>query len=266
MLDPAYPCLSRIARHKHWDERLTKVDGVPAEPRAIPTSREGFSQSKMGVRGQGGRDRAWAPIPSRLRPPRGNRVVCFSYIKRRAAAQVMSRETLRFPNSSPRSEIPFTTKAPGHQGGTLSARAMKMRHALRTPRALVMSDPDRDATRALEGTHKTSLPPSESGEFTGIDVRITEDLTQEASPDVLTLVDGDNRCPAILVLPERMAPLLSDQPKSQMGENCLQFTGGDGGETSHAGISSCWTPTRSKVGRDPPRLSRWTSSHSSAAS
>ena len=110
------------------------------------------------------------------------------------------------------------------------------------------------------------LSPSESGEFIEIDVHIMEDLTQEASPDVLTFVDGDNRCPTILVLSERMAPLLSDQSKSQVGENCLQFTGGDGGEMSHAGRSSYWTPTRSKVGRDPPRRSRWTSSHSSAAS
>ena len=113
---------------------------------------------------------------------------------------------------------------------------------------------------------QTSLSPSESGEFIEIDVHIMEDLTQEASPDVLTFVDGDNRCPPIFVLPERMASLLSDQPKPQVGENCLQFTGGDGGETSHAGISSSWTPTKSKVGRDPPRLSRWTCSHSSAAS
>ncbi len=43
-------------------------------------------------------------------------------------------------------------------------------------------------------------------------------------------------------------------------------TGGDRSETGHAGISSCWTPMRSKAGNDPPRLSRWTSSQSSAAS
>ena len=52
-MHPAYPCPSRIARHKHGDERLAGVDGVPAEPRAIPTSRERFSQSKMGARGVG---------------------------------------------------------------------------------------------------------------------------------------------------------------------------------------------------------------------
>jgi hypothetical protein len=162
--------------------------------------------------------------------------------------------------------------APPSQGEPCGVVLLYQTASLRAshePRNVTLSEqftPIRNATRALEGIDQTSLPPSEPGEFTGIDVRITEDLTQEASPDVLTLVDGDNRCPAILVLPERMAPLLSDQPKSQVGENCLQFTGGDGGETSHAGISSCWTPTRSKVGRDPPRLSRWTSSHSSAAS
>ena len=113
---------------------------------------------------------------------------------------------------------------------------------------------------------QTRLSPPESGELIEIDVHIMKDLTLVASPDVLTFVDGDNRRTTILVLPERMAPLLPDQPKSQVGKNCLQFTGGDGGETSHAGISSCWTPTSSKVGRDPPRISRWTSSHSSAAS
>ena len=107
---------------------------------------------------------------------------------------------------------------------------------------------------------------SEPGELIEIDIHVSEDLTQEASPDVLTFVDGDNRCPTILVLSERMAPLLSDQSKSQVGENCLQFTGGDGGGMSHAGRSSYWTPTRSKVGRDPPRRSRWASSHRSPAS
>jgi len=46
---------------------------------------------------------------------------------------------------------------------------------------------------------------SEPGEFIEIDAHVAEDLTQEASPDVLTLVDGDDRCPTIFVLPERMA-------------------------------------------------------------
>jgi hypothetical protein len=36
------------------------------EPDAIPTSQGTTSQSKMGVRGQGGRDSVWVPIPSRL--------------------------------------------------------------------------------------------------------------------------------------------------------------------------------------------------------
>ena len=88
--------------------------------------------------------------------------------------------------------------------------------------------------------NQTGLSPSESGEFGEIDVYITEDLTQEASPDVLTFVNGDNRCPTILVLPECMAPFLSNQSKPEVGEKCLQFSGRDGGETSHAGISSCW--------------------------
>ena len=53
----------------------------------------------------------------------------------------------------------------------------------------------------------------------------------------------------------------------QLGDRRIEcpFPGAQG-EASHAGISSCWTPTRSKVGSDPPRRSRWTSSHSSAAS
>ncbi len=63
---------------RHGDERLADVDEMPAEPRTIPTSREAASQSKNGdsagwrisikgsTQGQGGRERAWAPIPSRL--------------------------------------------------------------------------------------------------------------------------------------------------------------------------------------------------------
>ena len=107
---------------------------------------------------------------------------------------------------------------------------------------------------------------SEPGEFIDIDAHVAEDLTQKASSDVLPLMDGDDRCPTVFVLPKRMAPLLSDQPKSKAGEHCLQLANRDRGEAGHAGISSCWTPTRSKVGSDPPRRSRWTSSHSSAAS
>jgi hypothetical protein len=110
------------------------------------------------------------------------------------------------------------------------------------------------------------LSSPKAGEPRGIDVQVMEDLTQEPSPDVFPLVNGDNRYPTILVLPEGVAPFLSDQTKAQAGENGLQFTGGDGGEAGHAGISSCWIPTRSKVGSDPSRRSRWTSSHSSAAS
>ena len=113
---------------------------------------------------------------------------------------------------------------------------------------------------------QAALFSSEPGEFIEIEVNVMEDLTQEASPDVFPLVNGHNRCPTILVLPERVAPLLSDQSKSQAGEHCLQLAGRDRYETGHAGISSCWTPTRSKVGSDPPRRFRWTSSHSSAAS
>jgi len=41
---------------------------MAAEPRAIPTSREKTAQSQMEARGQGGRESAWAPIPSRLHP------------------------------------------------------------------------------------------------------------------------------------------------------------------------------------------------------
>jgi hypothetical protein len=58
------------------------------------------------------------------------------------------------------------------------------------------------------------LSSSESGEFIEIDAHVVEDLTQEASSDVFTLVDGDDRYSTVFVLPERVAPLLSDQPKS----------------------------------------------------
>jgi hypothetical protein len=54
------------ATGRRGDGGLTDVDEVPAEPTTIPNSRDAFSQSKMGVRGQGGRERTWAPIPSRL--------------------------------------------------------------------------------------------------------------------------------------------------------------------------------------------------------
>jgi hypothetical protein len=65
---------------------------------------------------------------------------------------------------------------------------------------------------------------SEPGEFIEIDAHVAEDLTQKASSDVLTLMDGDDRCPTVFVLPERMAPLLSVQPKSYQATEKGPFT------------------------------------------
>jgi len=62
--------------------------------------------------------------------------------------------------------------------------------------------------------NRAVLSSSEPGEFIEIDAHVVEDLTQETSSDVLTLVDGDDRYSTLFVLPERVAPLLSDQPKS----------------------------------------------------
>jgi hypothetical protein len=58
-------CRSEPSRHRE----------TAAEPGAIPPSREATAQRKMGIRGQGGREMVWGPIPSRLHPPSGNRGV-----------------------------------------------------------------------------------------------------------------------------------------------------------------------------------------------
>jgi hypothetical protein len=77
-------------------------------------------------------------------------------------------------------------------------------------------------SRAAE-THaiRAVLFSSKPGELLKLDAYVSEDLTHEPSPDVFTLVDGDDRCPTVVVLPEGMAPLVSDQPKSQAGEDGL---------------------------------------------
>jgi hypothetical protein len=68
---------------------------------------------------------------------------------------------------------------------------------------------------------KWSLLSSEPREFLQIDTDVAEYLPHKSPPDVLTFVDGDDRGPSVGVLPKCVAPLLSDQGKSQMQEDCL---------------------------------------------
>ncbi len=69
---------------------------------------------------------------------------------------------------------------------------------------------------------------AEPGEFLAIDTDVTDDLTQEAAPEVFTPVDGNDRGPSVFVLPKRMAPLFSNQPKSQARQDRLQLACRDG--------------------------------------
>ena len=63
--------------------------------------------------------------------------------------------------------------------------------------------------------------------------------TKETSAYILAFVNRNNRCSTIFVLPERMAALLADEPKSKADENRLQFAGRNWSEARHAGMSSC---------------------------
>ena len=78
-------------RTGHCRSEPTRHRETAAEPEAILPSRERTAQRKMGVRGQGSRERAWGPIPSRLHPPMDSRGMWVIYITCRAAAQASSR-------------------------------------------------------------------------------------------------------------------------------------------------------------------------------
>src|SRR5512134_2114559 len=96
----------------------------------------------------------------------------------------------------------------------------------------------RRLSRESAGTKGVTLFFSESGEFVEVDAHVANDLTHQAASDVFTFVDRDDRDPSVVVLPKRMTPLLSDEPKSQARENCLQLARRDGCKASHAGTSS----------------------------
>jgi hypothetical protein len=55
-------------------------------------------------------------------------------------------------------------------------------------------------TEEVQKVHvsRAILFSSEPGEFIELDAHVTDDLKQEASPDVLTPVDGDDRCPTVI--------------------------------------------------------------------
>jgi hypothetical protein len=54
-----------------------------------------------------------------------------------------------------------------------------------------------------------------------LDIQVGQDLTKEASTDCFSFVNGNNCRATVLVLPESVAALLPDPPKSKASQNGL---------------------------------------------